>query len=63
MAYYLAINIAVHEADSGKIRIPQALLPPEPLMPPEVGKANPSRQALFEFIKDSREKFLDDLLK
>lgn len=43
MAYYIELNLAIHEADHGVIRIPESLvpLPPSSYITPEMIQANP----------------------
>ena len=57
MAYYLAANIAFHELHNGPIRVPESMIPPEPPPPTKSGKD----EALFQFIKEHRQKFLESL--
>jgi hypothetical protein len=61
MAYYLTVNIAVHEQQSGPIRVPESMLPPEPPPPPEDLKGSPAHQALIAFVREHRKKFLESL--
>jgi hypothetical protein len=61
MAYYLAINIAAHELREGPIRISASMLPPDPPPPPQSAKDDPNAQALFEMIKEHRQKFIESL--
>jgi hypothetical protein len=61
MAYYLAINIAAHELREGPIKIPASMLPQAPPPPPQSAKDDPNAQALFEMIKEHRQKFIESL--
>lgn len=58
MSYYLTINVAAHEAQSGPIKVPKAMLPPPPPPIREEDKNNESVKALIEFINETRKKFI-----
>ena len=58
MAYYLAINLAAYELNNGPIKVPPSMFPPEPPPPEGPEKDNPLMQAVFEMVREHREKFL-----
>jgi hypothetical protein len=61
MAYYLQVNVAAHELRMGKIPFPDSMVPPEPPPLPDSEKDNLVSRALFEIVKDLRQKFVDSL--
>jgi hypothetical protein len=61
MAYYLEVNVAAHELRMGKIPFPSSMVPQEPPPPPDSDKDDPASRALFEVVKDLRQKFIDSL--
>jgi len=56
---YLQINIEAYESQHGKVSIPAAMLPPEPL--PVVDPNDPSQKAIHEIVLRRRESFIQDL--
>jgi hypothetical protein len=61
MMYYLALNIAARELQTGaKINIPPSMLPPQPDAPSGVDDTAVNR-TFFEIVKDHRKKFIDSL--
>jgi hypothetical protein len=61
MSYFLQVNLAVYEADYGRIRIPANVVPPElPPLPPEL-ENNPQAKAVRESVLQLREKFFSDM--
>jgi len=59
-AYYLSINIAVHEAEHGKIPIPVAMIPEAFTLSEELA-ATPVGKAALERTKQIRDDFLANL--
>ncbi len=61
MLYYLQANVAAHEVVHGKIKIPDAVVPPEwpPLTPEQA--LDPKAQKTFETLQEVRKQFLDSL--
>ncbi len=57
MAHYLAVNIAAYEINHGPIRVPPAMFPQEP--PPPSDKDGPLGKAIFEMLREQRQKFID----
>lgn len=52
MHLYLGINVALHEADNGKIRMPAGVLPPPVATPPEgIDINHPQEMAKFEMVQ------------
>jgi Protein of unknown function (DUF3467) len=61
MHYFLMVNIGVHEMSHGKIPIVPSILPPEPA-PPSGDLANdPGAHAVYEYIKQLRQAFVESL--
>jgi hypothetical protein len=58
MAYYLELNVAAYELRQGPIKVPSQSLPQEPPPPPT---KDPTDQALWELLKERRQKFLESL--
>jgi hypothetical protein len=50
LSYYLRINLALHESNNGKIKIPANLLPPPPPPPPDL-ETNAIAREIFEFVQ------------
>jgi hypothetical protein len=60
MAYYLAVNIALHELSQGPIQIPAPVIPAEP--PPVPSSENdPIAQAMYQYAVQFRKKFIEGL--
>lgn len=55
-SYFLNQNIIVYEIENGKIRIPQALMPPAPNLMPGI-EGNPATKKIAEALTASHEKF------
>lgn len=49
--FYLGLNIALYEADNGKIKIPAAVLPPLEAPHPELDPDNPQAVATFQLLQ------------
>jgi hypothetical protein len=56
--YYLSLQVAVHEMTHERIRIPTALIPPEPTRPTGDMADDPTAIKVYEHIKATRERFL-----
>jgi hypothetical protein len=51
MIYYLQLNLFLHEAENGKVRIAQRVFPPDPgPMPPKEFENDPTAKALHELV-------------
>ncbi len=61
MLYYLQANVAAHEVANGKIKIPEAVMPPEWPPPTPDQAMDPKSQEVFEALRTLREQFLDQL--
>jgi hypothetical protein len=61
MLYYLALNIAARELQTGiKINVPSSMLPPEPDVP-SGSDDTPINRKFFEIVKDHCQRLLDSL--
>jgi len=62
MIYYLQANVSAYEMNSGKIHIPDGVIPPEwpPIVPPEQSN-EPKAQETLEMLTKLRKQFLDSL--
>jgi hypothetical protein len=61
MSYFLRINIAIHEARDGVIKVPASMLPPT-LELPEDAETNPLSKALFEKVQAIRTELINEQL-
>jgi len=59
--FFLEINLAVHELEQGKIKIPKNLLPPVPAPPLGELADVPQAKPIFELITKMREEFIAGL--
>lgn len=59
--FFLEINLAVHELEHGKIKIPKNLLPPVPAPPLGELADVPQAKPIFELITKMREEFIAGL--
>jgi len=59
--FFLEINLAVHELEHGKIKIPKNLLPPVPVPPLGELADVPQAKTIFELITKMREEFIAGL--
>ena len=59
MAYYIELNLAIHEADFGTIRIPDSMIPPAPAsyLTPEMFQTNPQLEYHARFFTLLYERF------
>lgn len=63
-AYLLCLHLAGYEMQNGKINIPMAVMPPEPIQPTEeMKKADPNAQQFFERMIWLREQFFGSNLR
>ena len=59
--YFLTLNLALYEMQHGKIKVPAAVMPPE-AQPPTGDLANdPAALKFYEFVKATREQFVEAL--
>ena len=57
MSYFLQVNLAIYEAAHGTIKIPPAVIPPEPPLPTENDSA---ARLTTEKIQEIRRRLLED---
>jgi hypothetical protein len=61
LKHFLDIQLAVFEMTSGKIAIPEAILPPEPPRPTEEdSKTEPKSQMIYDTIMKLRKDFIEN---
>jgi hypothetical protein len=52
MHFFLGVNLAIHEAENGRIKIPATALPPAVASPPpEVDANNAQAMAMFQLVQ------------
>jgi len=56
--YFLTLQLGVYEMTHGKLKVPTALIPPEPTLPTGELANNPDAQQVYEYVKRIREQFL-----
>lgn len=61
LLYFLGLNIEAFESQHGKIKIPPEVMPPEVTPPSEENKNDPKHQAMYELLKNFRERFISNL--
>jgi len=61
LSYFLNLHVEAHELVNGKIRVPDEVLPPEPVTPSGEWAKNPHARAVFELINRRREEFIASL--
>lgn len=61
LSLYLRVNIAIHEATHGAIKIPAGLLPPSIPAPEDIA-TNPVSKKLFDTIQAIRSELMDEQL-
>jgi lysophospholipase L1-like esterase len=61
MSYFLRVNLAIHEAHHGVIKVPVAMLPPT-LERPEDADSNPTSNKLFDRVQAIRKELMDEQL-
>jgi len=57
--YYLQANVAVHESETGTIKIPKAVWPQEWVPPAEQAAKDPKNKQLYERLKKLRTELLE----
>ncbi len=62
LSFYLRINIAIHEATHGPIKIPAGILP-EAFTAPEDMETNPTSKKMFEAVEKIRHELMEEQSK
>ncbi len=62
ISYYLQIQVAAHEADSGRLTLPPSLWPPQPALV-EAMRDDPRAKEWLEFARELHEALIIDLTK
>jgi hypothetical protein len=59
-AYYLQVNLAMHEAENGVVKVPERLHPAELIVTEEEEK-QPDRRAMLETLQRMRQELIDSM--